>query len=261
MGIQGHFVWYDLLTRDQAGAVSFYAHAVGWAAERWGGENSPYLVWTAGGSQIGGVMGLPPEKETEWGAPRWWAYVAVDDVDATAERAEELGGRIRTPGTDIPGVGRYAIIVDPQGAELGLLRSDDPGAPPDRMRPGAVGWHELHTTNHENAWPFYADLFGWRKTGNMDMGPAGAYVTFGHTDEPADVSLGGMFNPDAMTTPPFWLYYVNVQDIDQAVARIRDAGGRIMNGPAEVPGGMVASCMDPQGCRFAVFAPAGGQAS
>ncbi|MEJ2679612.1 MAG: VOC family protein [Gemmatimonadota bacterium] len=103
-------------------------------------------------------------------------------------------------------------------------------------------------------------MFGWRQDRSVDMGPAGTYLVFGHADEPADVSLGGMFNPDAMATPPFWLYYINVDDIDQAVARIRDGGGRIMNGPNEVPGGgMVASCKDPQGCRFAVFAQPKGQ--
>lgn len=260
MGMNGHFLWYDLLTSDLEAAKSFYAKAVGWETERWGDEGSPYFMWMAGDTSVGGVMALPRETEQEWGPPRWWAHVVVDDVDAAAARAEELGGRIRTPPTDIPDVGRYAMIHDPQGAEISLFRPDQEAPAPDRMQRGGVGWHELHTSDHDSAWTFYAELLGWRHTGSMDMGPAGTYFMFGHPDEPEDVSLGGMFSPDAMTTPPFWLYYFNVDDIDQAVARIRDAGGQIMSGPDEVPGGMVASCMDPQGGRFAVYAFGEGQA-
>jgi predicted enzyme related to lactoylglutathione lyase len=206
-------------------------------------------MWLAGDTPIGGVMEYPPAP------PHWMAHIAVDDVDAAARRAEELGGRIQSPPTDIPSVGRFAIVADPRGASFSLFRSNQAGPPPDDQRMGGIGWRELHTTDHDGVWPFYRELFGWKEVSTLDMGASGTYRVFRHPADPEDVYLGGTFDGAALESkPPHWLYYVNVDSMDGALARIREHGGKVLAGPMPVPGGgQSAHCMDPQGARFAIF--------
>jgi predicted enzyme related to lactoylglutathione lyase len=256
MGIKGQFVWYELLTADPDAAKVFYGAVMGWKSQPWEGDAKPYAIWTSGDTPFGGVMKLLPEWELAGEKPHWWAHVAVDDVDAAAQRAKQLGGEIRVPPTDIPQVGRFSIIADPQGAVLSLFRSNRDERPSfDRRKPGFVGWHELTTTDHESAWKFYRELFGWQHTSDFDMGTWGLYFMFRHPDDPETVSMGGMFNGSQhLNMPPRWLYYVNVEGIDDALARVRDNGGTVLRGPTEVPGGgKVAQCRDPQGALFAIF--------
>ncbi|MGE5236803.1 MAG: VOC family protein [Acidobacteriota bacterium] len=256
MSGKGRFVWYELLTDDPEAAKAFYGAVMGWGTRPWEGDTTPYSIWTAGDTPLGGVMKLLPEGEQEGEAPHWWAHVAVDDVDATARRAQQLGGRIRTPGTDIPGVGRFAVIADPQGAVIAVFKpTGEPMPAPEPMKTGAISWHELHTTDHESAWKFYAELFGWKRTTSLDLGEMGSYVVFRHPADPEDVSMGGMFDAAKDgNLPPHWLYYVNVKEMDGALRRITSEGGKVLHGPMDVPGGgKAAQCMDPQGALFAVF--------
>ncbi len=98
---------------------------------------------------------------------------------------------------------------------------------------------------------FYAEQFGWREDGRHEMGPMGTYVLFA-----ADSGqIGGMFNSPA-AEHPFWLIYFNVESADEAVDRIKAAGGQIANGPHDVPGGRrVVQAIDPQGAMFALVSP------
>ncbi len=257
MGNEGRFVWYELLTRDTEAAKAFYTEVIGWSTQPFEGSGQPYSMWLAGETPVGGVMRLLPEHEAGGLTPQWWAHVAVDDVDAAARRAEELGATIRTPGTDIPEIGRFAVVDDPQGALIALFtRKGEPMPPPDRMKVGSVGWHELNTTDHESAWKFYSELFGWKHTTSMDMGPEwGTYFMFRNPDDPEDRSAGGMFDAAKQAgMPPKWLYYVNVEAMDPAVGRIEAGGGKLLTGPMDVPGGgRAAQALDPQGVHFAIF--------
>ncbi|WP_420130466.1 SRPBCC domain-containing protein [Longimicrobium sp.] len=245
----GRFVWYDLLTTDAEAAKAFYTAAVGWTVQPFGDEVGGYAVWLAGDTQIGGVMQYPPAP------PHWMAHIAVDDVDAAASRAEGLGGRIQSPPADISNVGRFAIIADPQGASFSLFRPSGQAAVPDWQTLGAVGWRELQTTNYDRAWAFYAELFGWKEETTYDMGESGTYHTFRHADDSGDAQLGGMSDAAGREgKPPHWLFYVNVDSMDGALARIREHGGQVEAGPMPVPGGgQSAHCLDPQGARFAIF--------
>lgn len=119
--------------------------------------------------------------------------------------------------------------------------------------PKAFSWHELATTDHLAALRFYADLFGWSKLSEADMGPIGIYVLFGRGER----QYGGMYSkPAEMPAPPHWLLYVRVASLDAALTRVRDGGGQMLNGPMEVPGGdRIAQCVDPQGAAFALHEP------
>ncbi len=248
---RGRFVWYDLMTSDPDAAVGFYDKVIGWGTTQWEGSAMPYTMWTNGETPIGGLMELPQEAVDAGAPPHWLVYIGTPDVDATVSQAKKLGGHVIKAPMDIPTVGRFAVLADPQGAVFCVFapESEAPGheGPP---QPGEFSWHELATTDHEAAFKFYNALFGWDKTEVMDMGEAGLYQMYGRKE----VTLGGMFNkPSEMPGPPFWLLYVMVDDVNKAVETAKEHGGQLLNGPMEVPGGdLIAQCMDPQGAAFAI---------
>jgi hypothetical protein len=179
-------------------------------------------------------------------------YVGVDDVDAGAAQAKDLGGTVHHAPGDIPGVGRFAVIADPQGAVITLFKGMGEAAPaPAIGTPGTVGWNELYAGEWQAAFAFYEKMFGWTKDQALDMGPMGTYQLFA-AGGPA---IGGMMTKPPMIPFPYWGYYFNVPAIDAAVARVTGGGGQILNGPMQVPGGQwIVQCMDPQGAAFALVA-------
>ncbi|MGH7551157.1 MAG: VOC family protein [Gemmatimonadota bacterium] len=252
----GRFVWYELLTTDPQAAQSFYTDVIGWSTAPFEQSEIPYTMWMNGEAPVGGVMALPQEACDQGAAPHWMAYVAVDDVDAIAKKAEKLGASLLVEPQDIPNVGRFAVLQDPQGAAIAIIRGEQEMPPAGEPQVGQFSWHELATTDHETALAFYSELFGWSESEAVDMGEMGTYQMYNRGDR----MLGGMFNKsDDMPGPPAWLYYTSVGDIDKTVEKVRANGGQVMNGPMEVPGGdMIAQCMDPQGAVFAVHARNGG---
>lgn len=251
----GRFCWYDLMTSNPDSAKSFYTKIAGWGTDIWDGGEKPYLMFTNEATALGGVMQLPPELAEQKVPPHWITYAYTPDVAATCAKAEKLGGKVMHGPTDIPTVGTFAVLTDPQGAVFAVFASstDAPGSD-EAPKKGEFSWHELATTDHEAAWEFYSGLFNWQKTDAMDMGEGGMYQMFGRGAHP----LGGMFNkPAEMPGPPNWLPYIMVDDVNASVEQIKKLGGQILNGPMEVPGGdLVAQCMDPQGAVFAVHSTA-----
>jgi predicted enzyme related to lactoylglutathione lyase len=247
MSARGRFVWYDLMTTDPQQAEAFYTKTVGWSTEAWQGGPMPYHMWKADGKTMGGVMQLPANAGAP---PHWLAYIAVPDVDATVNDAESRGAKALHRPTDIPTVGRYAVLSDPQGAVFAVFTSAG-NAPGHEGAPtmGEFSWHELATTDIDAAFTFYEALFGWEKK-DEDMGPLGIYRIFSRKG----IQLGGMFNkPADMPFPPHWLQYVMVDSARAAADRVAANAGKILNGPTEVPGGdWIAQCLDPQGAPFAV---------
>ena len=243
--VLGRFVWHELLTTDTAAAAAFYPKVLPW---RTAPSSMPgYTIWMAGQTQIGGLMALPAEAGAT--PPHWLVYVGTPNVDATCSQAQGLGARIVKAPADIPNVGRFAVLTDPQGATFALFTpagGPPPGAPPAQ---GGFSWHELATTDVAAALRFYGQLFGWTKGPGHDMGAMGVYQIFQHGGD----QVGGIVNVQAPSTPPSWLSYVNVAEASRAVAAAKAGGGRLLHGPMEVPGGSwIAMMMDPQGGAFAV---------
>jgi len=243
--VLGRFVWHELLTNDTAGAAAFYPKVVPW---RTAPSSMPgYTIWMAGQTQIGGLMALPAEGGST--PPHWLIYVGTPNVDSTCSQAQGLGARIVKPPGDIPNVGRFAVLSDPQGATFAVFTpgaGPPPGAAPSQ---GGFSWHELATTDVAAAVRFYSQLFGWSKGPAHDMGAMGVYQIFQHAGQ----QVGGMCNVQGPSTAPSWLSYVHVADSGRVVAAAKGAGGRLLHGPMEVPGGSwVAMMMDPQGGTFAV---------
>ncbi len=252
--MHGQFVWYELMTTDTAAATAFYRAVMGWNAEDAGVPDHSYTLLSVGTTHSCGLMALPPEAAAQGARPGWIGYIATADVDATAAHVAERGGAICHQPEDIPGVGRFAVVADPDGAVFGMIRGIQQGeAPPQPARgtPSYCGWRELYAADRERAFAFYAGLFGWTKADAIDMGPMGVYQLFATGDAP----VGGMMTRPEGCPRPCWQFYFTVPEIDAAVARVQDAGGRIVNGPHEVPGGeWIVQGLDPQGAMFALVA-------
>jgi predicted enzyme related to lactoylglutathione lyase len=255
--MRGAFVWYDHVTSDVDAAKAYYTETIGWGTQPWDGP-MPYTMFTIGGRPVAGLMEMPDEMPAGV-PPHWLGYVEVGDLDASVAQVKELGGQVRVEPTEIPGIGRFATIADPQGAALALFSSsgDSEEEPIERGAEGNFSWAELNTTDYEGAWEFYSKLFGWTLTSDMDMGAEmGIYRMYQREGSPEGQSMGGMCNAASkIGVPPHWLFYVNVDDIDGAAERVTKNGGKILFGPMKIPGDdMVAICDDPQGGGFAIYA-------
>ena len=247
----GSFVWYDVMTSDTQAAESFYRSVMGWDTRDYGMEGRSYTIVSMGPTMVGGIMPIPEEARAMGARPVWMGYIGVDDVDTYAARVKAAGGAVHRAPEDIPGVGRFAVVADPQGAAFILFRGSSDQAPVAAAAgtPGHVGWHELHAGDGESAFAFYAGLFDWTKGEAIDMGPMGIYQLFAT----GGVPVGGMMTKTPDTPMPSWLYYFNVEAVDAAMGRVKDSGGKVVLEPQQVPGGSwIVQCIDPQGAMFAM---------
>jgi len=245
---QGTPVWYELSTTDVDAADRFYRTVIGWTIADSGMAGLDYRIANVGDAMVAGMM-VPPVE----GVPPWWAiYVAVEDCDRAAAAITAAGGQVHVPPTDIPGVGRFAIVSDPQGAAFGLLKGDGEGSQAfDQQKHGHGNWHELMSSDPTAGLAFYGKLFGWTASTAMDMGAMGTYQLFAHQGQDIGGMMGLMGSPVSA-----WVPYFGVNGIDAAITRITANGGTILNGPMEVPGGAwVCMATDPQGAAFALVGP------
>ena len=245
----GNFVWYDVMTTDTKAAESFYRAVMGWDAKNSGMPGVSYTLLSMGPAMVGGLMPIPEDARRAGVRPAWMGYVGVDDVDAYAKRVKSAGGAIHRDPEDIPSIGRFAVAGDLDGAGFIIFKGTSDEAPPPAPggTPGHVGWRELHAGDGKRAFAFYSGLFGWTKADAVDMGDMGVYQIFAIDGVPS----GGMMTRMPDTPAPFWLYYFNVAAVEPAIARVRNAGGQVLMGPHEVPGGsFIAQCFDPQGAMF-----------
>jgi predicted enzyme related to lactoylglutathione lyase len=226
------FFWYDVMTTDTKAARGFYCEVVGWGAQDSPAPGMDYTVLTVNGQGVAGLMPIPDDTREAGVPPMWMGYIAVDDVDEAAGRLEREGGNVHRAPTDVPGIIRFAVVADPQGAGFiiakGLMENAPPELPPGT--PGTVGWRELYAADGEAAFAFYERMFGWTKGEAMDMGPMGKYQLFAT----GGANVGGMMTKPPAVPVPHWTYYFNVPSIDTAAARVTAGGGKIINGPMQV---------------------------
>lgn len=252
MSGQGAFVWYELMTSDKKAAQTFYARVMGWKAEDSGQPGMDYTFLTVDGARVGGMMKLPEEACKSGARPGWFGYIGVNDADECAKNVEAKGGRIYRAPEDIPGYGRFAVLADPQGAVFCVIAPSEEykDASSDAHKPGVPGfggWHELDANDIETAFEFYSSLFGWTKDQVIDLGDMGVYQLFAING----VLSGGMMKRPPQMPAPCWNYYFNVESAKGAAERIRDAGGQVVMGPHQVPGGSwILMALDPQGVLF-----------
>jgi hypothetical protein len=249
----GSFIWYELLTPDPEAAAAFYGEVIGWTAASAGQPGVDYRIFSAGGAPGAGHMKLPDGAEEAGMRPGWLGYIGVDDVDSAVAGIESSGGRVHMPAMDMEGVGRIALVADPQGLPFYVMRgsSEEASGSFDPAKPGHCSWNELSTPDQEGALAFYTGRFGWEKGDVMPMGEMGGYQFLEH---------GGRMIGAIMTAPPGrpagWNFAFRVPSAQAAAARIPAAGGMVHHGPIEVPGGdWVVMATDPHGAVFMAVGP------
>jgi hypothetical protein len=258
---QGDFIWYELMTPDPEGAKAFYDAVVGWEV---GGEGPPEyngyrMIGRSDGGFAGGLLPLTPDMQQHGARPTWLGYVHVQDVDRKVAAIEAAGGKALMPATDIPNVGRIAMVADPQGAPFYVMKpippANDPNAKSDVFSETAqqrVNWNELSTSDPAAARAFYGDQFGWSSEEFMPMGEMGEYRFIDHHGQRIGALAGTMPGQD-----PHWRYYFRVPSIAKAKDIAEAKGGTVAVGPMQVPtGDYIVIGTDPQGAEFALV---GGQ--
>lgn len=258
----GSFIWYELTTGDSDAAAAFYGSVIGWTV---GANAMPQagmdyrMIERSDGGYAGGLFAMTDEMVAQGAKPAWTGYIQVPDVDAKVAEIEAEGGKTYLPATTMEGVGRFAMVGDPQGSVFYLMKPQPPADNPDASsdvfsvdRPQTVRWNELITPDDDAAVDFYTRHFGWKQEGAMPMGEMGDYrfLQLGETMIGAVMSL-----PDSMPFPG-WTYYFGVEDIDRAVAAVTSGGGKIISEPQQIPGGeFAANGLDPQGAHFGLVGP------
>ena len=257
----GDFIWYELLTPDVAGAKRFYDAVVGWSVDP--NPVAPgvdyHMILRSDGAAAAGVFPLKEEMRAHGARPAWLGYLHVPDVDREVAAIQADGGKLLMAPWDQPGVGRLALVTDPDGAPFYLMDPIPPEGQPDATSdafstdlPQHVRWNELSAADQDRAVDFYTRHFDWRQEGDMDMGPMGKYRFLHHGD-----TMIGAVMPKAPQQPvAAWTFYIGVDDIDRAASAVTAGGGQIIMGPMEIPGGEYSlDGLDPQGAHFGLVGP------
>ena len=252
----GGFIWYELMTSDPEGSKAFYDALVGWEIGDAAPEFNGYrMIGRSDGGYAGGVLPLTAEMQQHGARPSWLGYLHVSDVDESARRIEQDGGKTLMAPFDIPKVGRVAMVADPQGAPFYIMTptppAGDPNAQSDVFSPSAeqrVGWNELQTSDVPAARRFYGEQFGWGTDEYMDMGPMGEYRFI----EQGGQRIGALFDVSD-GRPPHFRFYIRVPSIEKAKGIAEAKGGTIHMGPHQVPtGDYIVIGSDPQGAEFSL---------
>ena len=250
-------IWFELNTPDPAAAQDFYAAVMDWrfTASPVPEHNGYRMGGPAEDRPVAGLMSFPDGG----GVSGWLVYFNVPDVDAMGEEITRLGGAVRFGPMDIPHVGRFAVCTDPQNNRFTIMSSLNPDTPSVFAGGGngsSIGhpvWIELATPDPDGAFAFYGALFDWTKQGAMPMGEMGEYAFIGHEGKP---SIGAVMSSAATGAPARWNWYTHVRDIDAAIATATDRGGKLIQGPDQIPGGdYSANIVDPAGHQVGLVGP------
>ena len=254
--VLGQFLWHELLTADPAAGAGFYSKVLGWSAQPWEGD-AEYTMLSHAKGPVGGARVVGKDALASKAGPNWLTYVGVPEIEAALAAVKDKGGQVIHPVTGVGSDGgRYAVVADPQGAVIGVYEpgagmsggGSDPTSAP-------VVWHELTAEDPVAALQFYKDIFGWEVLGTHPMGgEVGTYYLFGK----GTTQMGGAFVRGKNLAPswPRWLVYLSVPSVTAAVAAAKAAGGQVLNGPHQVPGGnWIAQVVDSHGVPVALHGP------
>jgi predicted enzyme related to lactoylglutathione lyase len=254
--IQGTPSWVELITPDQRSAGDFYSQLFGWDVETVpvDDQGNVYALGKIEGDSVAGIGGQGPELA---GHPAFWGvYLAVDDVDAATAKVAAAGGEVEAGPFDVMEQGRMSAIRDPSGARVNLWQAKDSIGTERANEPGTPVWNELVSSELDKALPFYADVLGMSaEPMSMEGAPADA-PPYSVLSNAAGAQAGGACPPPMPGLPPHWNVYFQVEDADDAVARVAELGGTVIAAPFDVPGiGRLAVLSDPQWAMFNLMSP------
>jgi hypothetical protein len=246
------FAWDELHTKDREKANPFYNTLFGWTAEAVpvGPDYTYHLLKRKGSDEA--FAGSHQQGEEEKDVPsHWLVSLGTNDVDAAVAKASELGATVVIPPADIPNIGRFSVLMDPQGAAFGLLAyAEGNSAPKPEVGPNCIVWHELVTSDPAASAAFYSSVVGWT-TEETDL--TGQKVQlFKHGGE----QVANILPKPSPEAPDTWVFYVEVKDLDQTIETARQAGGSVVFPPLDIPPiGRVTWLADPTGAVFGVLQP------
>jgi predicted enzyme related to lactoylglutathione lyase len=247
----GSFCWIELHTTDQPAAKNFYQSLFGWSADDMPmGPNDFYTIFRLQGRDTAAGCTLRPEERSQGVPAHWLIYIAVDNADAAAAKAQQLGGKILAPAFDVMDAGRMAIIQDPTGATFCPWQANKNAGIGIAQVAGTLCWADLSTPDAKGATDFYAGLFGWQIAADP-KDPSG-YLHIKNGEQ----FIGGI--PPATHrppgAPPHWMAYFQVDDVDATASKAKGMGAKLCLEPMSMEGvGRLAVIGDPQGATFAIF--------
>ena len=249
----GTFCWVELETSDAASARGFYSDLLGWDTNTVEmGELGTYTLLQLDSNNIAGLYNLNDDQKQQGVPPHWLSYVLVEDADASANKATELGGNVIMGPFDIGDVVRMAIVSDPTGAFFALFQAGEhKGAVPMDNKPGMFCWNELATRDPVAAQAFYSGLFGWSFE-ETNAGHMGTYTRYKNGDR---LAAGMLEISEPMgDVSPNWMIYFAVDDCDGAAEKAQRARANVLMPPSDIPDvGRFSVLTDPQGAAFAMI--------
>lgn len=252
----GTTTWLDLGTTDFAAAQAFYSGLFGWTFDDGGPEFGHYHMVRNGDALVGGAMDVSGMTCPE-GDPlpsSWGVYLAVDDVDQRVESALANGGTLVVPAGNAGPAGRFAVVLDPNKADIGLWQAGDTEGYEFTGESGSPVWFENMTHGFDQASKFYTEVFGANLVAMQEemAGEDFRYVTNGE-EESASWGMGdatGMMPEEATG----WRVYFGVDSSAAAIAKVQELGGKVLDGPTPSPFGTIATVEDPTGATFQICA-------
>jgi uncharacterized protein len=255
--------WIDTEQPDLDAAAAFYSGLFGWTLTDAvpPGAGDPYLIATLDGQDVAALAPALDDRPAAWNT-----YIAVDDADTTAAAVPPLGGGVAVPPQDAGPGGRWALCVDPLGAEFRLWQARRRLGAQLVNAPGSWNFSDLHTPDRDTAMAFYGPLFGW-VTSELPGG-AGTLLQvprygdhLAATVDPgiherqatappgfADVIGGLVVSPDE---PPHWAVTISVADRDGSAAAAERLGATVLSSAAN-PWTRTALLRDPQGAEVTI---------
>jgi predicted enzyme related to lactoylglutathione lyase len=237
------FVWHEQVSDDPQQAQAFYTQLFGWGIDLWKPGEIDYAMITSGGAMHGGfgqrMEGAPPTH--------WLGHIAVSSVDETIDKANAAGGKVVFGPMDMEEVGRFAIIVAPDGSFVSAFQPEGEGP----QQGGVFVWDELVTQDVDAAERFYGAVFGWE---TKDMGSEfGGYKIFGS----GETQIAGLMKSKDPSGPSIWVPYVGTDEVDATTAKAKELGANAFVEGMDVPTiGRISVLADPQGAVFGLFQPA-----
>ena len=246
----GKTIFVQLITPDLATSEAFYTGLLGWQFQTVANTRVPYAVALSNGHLVGGVAqrAIPAGQHLQ---SAWLGFFSVPDVDNAVTLAAAHGAKTLAAPHDVPGLGREAVLTDPQGAVFGILASSS-GDPPDILSPvGSWIWRSLLTSDPTSDAAFYNIVLGFDATPFPSESPSQHLLLVSGNYARATANSFPSNRPDMH---PHWLNFVRVANAAQSTATATSLGGRVLIPPhPDRHGGMIAIVADPEGAPLGLF--------
>ena len=249
--LPGSFCWPELATTDIAKAKAFFSSLFGWEPSDVPSAGGTYTIFKLRGLDVAACRSFGPEESLQKIPAHFTSYVSAASVDASAEKAKALGGKVLHGPFDVMGIGRMAVVSDPEGLAFAIWEARGSIGIQLAGEPGALCWTEIVTREPEGAKAFYGGLFGW--TFKASEGPMPDYVEVYREEQP----IGGVFpmkGDEWAGVPGHFMPYFAVADCDATFAKAKELGGTAVVPPTDIPGvGRFSLLRDDQGAHFSVI--------